>query len=221
MEQSDKLIPRFKSDGENTGSSPGMGPGQEQVSLQTARLKQKQQQKRQQSRFPGPVQSLVDLLGPEQPKGQIVSPGQPKLTPQEYKEIVERHKPKPTLLKNSVWAFGVGGIICAIGQVIQNLLHALGINGTAMASASSVVMIFLGALLTGLGVYDEIGKRAGAGSIVPITGFANSMVAPALEFKREGFVLGVGARLFTIAGPVLVYGILTSVIIGLIKLLVG
>ncbi len=223
MEHSDKLIPRFRPEGDNQnqGSSPGMGTGQKQVALQTAKLNQKQQQKQQQSRFPEPVQSLVDLLGPEQPKGQIISPGQPKLTPQEYKEIADRHKPKPTILKNCVWAFGVGGIISAIGQIIQNLLHSVGINGTAMASVSSIIMIFLGALLTGLGVYDEIGKRAGAGSIVPITGFANSMVAPAMEFKREGFVFGVGAKLFTIAGPVLVYGILASVIIGLIKFLVG
>ncbi|MDA8443121.1 MAG: stage V sporulation protein AC [Peptococcaceae bacterium] len=137
-----------------------------------------------------------------------------------YKQIADEYKPKPTLLKNCIWAFVVGGLICVIGQIVSNILAHYGLDGNDGASLTSVVMIFLGALLTGLGVYDEIGKRAGAGSIIPITGFANSMVAPAMEFKREGFVFGVGAKLFTIAGPVLVYGITASFIIGLIKFIV-
>ena len=197
-----------------------VGPGQQQV--REKELKDIQDQTvQQQTKLPGPLQGLMDMVGPDKPKGQAISPGLPKLTPQEYKPIVDSHLPKPTVLKNSLWAFGVGGLICAIGQLVQNLLNSYGIEGTNGSSLTSVVMIFLGAFLTGLGVYDEIGKRAGAGSVVPITGFANSMVAPAMEFKREGFVLGVGAKLFTIAGPVLVYGILTSFIIGLIKYLLG
>jgi len=179
--------------------------------------RQQDQQKQEQQEYPGPIQGIVDLLGAEKPKGQTVSPGVPKLTPQEYKQIADKYKPKPPILKNCLWAFGVGGLICAIGQVVQNLFLSVGINGSNGAGATSIVMVFLGAFLTGLGIYDEIGKRAGAGSIVPITGFANSMVAPAMEFKREGYVFGVGAKLFTVAGPVLVYGICTSFIIGLIR----
>lgn len=103
-----------------------------------------------------------------------------------------------------------------IGQIIINLFRLGGLTFPEASAAATAVLIFLGALLTGLGVYDDIARFAGAGSIVPVTGFANSIVAPALEFKREGYVLGVGARLFTIAGPVLVYGIVTSIIVGLI-----
>jgi len=133
-----------------------------------------------------------------------------------YKLIVQRHSPKPAVFKNSVKAFLVGGAICALAQVFFDLFSGAGLV-TEDASASVVmIMVFLGALLTGLGVYDEIVKVGGAGAIVPITGFANSIVSPALEFKREGFVYGVGARMFTIAGPVLVYGFLMSIIIGLI-----
>lgn len=195
---------------------PEVGPGQQQVSLQKLQLDQQQAQKKT-AKYPEPLKGLIDLFGSEQTKGQPVSAGQPKLTPQEYKQIAENYRPKPTVLKNSIWAFGVGGLICAIGQVVQNLLGFYGINGNGMSSVTSIILVFAGAFLTGLGIYDEIGKRAGAGSIVPVTGFANSMVAPAMEFKREGTVFGVGAKLFTIAGPVLVYGILTSFIVGLIK----
>lgn len=103
-----------------------------------------------------------------------------------------------------------------IGQIIINLFRLGGLTVSEASAAATAVLIFLGALLTGLGVYDDIAKFAGAGSIVPVTGFANSIVAPALEFKREGYILGVGARLFTVAGPVLVYGIVTSIIVGLL-----
>ncbi|CAA7602083.1 stage V sporulation protein AC [Acididesulfobacillus acetoxydans] len=139
-----------------------------------------------------------------------------KITPEEYKDLSTKLTPKPTVLKNCIWAFFVGGLICAIGQVIINLFVAGGLNQTQASTAATALLIFLGALLTGLGVYDEIGKYAGAGSIVPVTGFANSIVSPALEFKREGYVMGVGARLFTVAGPVLVYGIATSIVVGII-----
>ncbi|MDQ7095830.1 stage V sporulation protein AC [Desulfosporosinus sp. PR] len=138
------------------------------------------------------------------------------VSPQQYKTLAQKYTPKPTVAKNVLRAFFVGGIICALGQVIVNFFLFLGLARLEASNAATATMIFLGALLTGLGVYDEIGKFAGAGSIVPVTGFANSIVSPAMEFKREGYVQGVGARLFTVAGPVLVYGIATSIVIGVI-----
>ena len=135
----------------------------------------------------------------------------------QYKQYVEKMSPKPNYLKNSIMAFLVGGIICCIGQGINDFyMKIINLDKLAAASATSMSLIFLGSFLTGLGVYDLIGKRAGAGSIIPITGFANSIVSPAMEFKKEGYVTGVGANLFKIAGPVLVYGITSSIICGLI-----
>jgi len=137
----------------------------------------------------------------------------------EYDHLVQRLKPKPPVFKNCLWAFMVGGLICTIGQLIMNSLLSYGLDKKSSGSLTSIIMIFLGALLTGLGVYDEIGKRAGAGSIVPITGFANAIVASAMEFKREGFIFGVGARIFSIAGPTLLFGFVAAVMVGLIKLI--
>jgi stage V sporulation protein AC len=137
----------------------------------------------------------------------------------EYNSLVQQIKPKPPLLKHCFWAFVVGGLICALAQVILNSLQAGGMGQTNASSVTSVIMIFLGALLTGIGVYDEIGKTAGAGSIVPITGFSNVIVASAMEFKREGYIFGVGSRIFSIAGPTLVFGFAVSTLIGLIKVL--
>ena len=135
----------------------------------------------------------------------------------QYKQYVEKMSPKPNYLKNSIMAFLVGGIICCIGQGINDFyMKIINLDKLAAASATSMSLIFLGSFLTGLGVYDLIGKRAGAGSIIPITGFANSIVSPAMEFKKEGYVTGVGANLFKIAGPVLVYGITSSIICGMI-----
>lgn len=148
--------------------------------------------------------------------GKSLRPPNLNITPQEYQNLTKTMTPKPNVLLNSVRAFVVGGLICMIGQFMINLLNMAGLERTDASTAATGILILLGALLTGLGVYDEIGKFAGAGSIIPVTGFANSIVAPALEFKREGYVLGVGARLFTIAGPVLVYGIATSIVIGII-----
>lgn len=138
------------------------------------------------------------------------------VTPEQYTILAQKVTPKPTVLKNIIRAFVVGGIICAIGQVLVNLFVIGGLPPINASTAATATMIFLGALLTGLGIYDEIGKFAGAGAIVPVTGFANSIVAPAMEYKREGYVLGVGAKLFTVAGPVLVYGITTSIAIGIV-----
>lgn len=137
-------------------------------------------------------------------------------TEQKFQKQVDQATPKPPLLKNIVWAFVVGGLICTFGQFIMNYFIDFGLSKKDAAGATGAVLIFLSALFTGLGIYDELGKRAGAGSIVPITGFANSIVAPAMEFKREGYVFGIGAKMFVIAGPVLVYGMLTAFIIGLL-----
>lgn len=135
----------------------------------------------------------------------------------DYKKYVEEISPKPKYLKNYTLAFIVGGTICVIGQAISDLYIKIGgLDKAAASGATSITLIFIGAFLTGLGVYDLIGKRAGAGSIVPITGFANSIVSPAMEYKREGYVLGVGANLFKIAGPVLVYGIGSSILCGFV-----
>ncbi len=137
---------------------------------------------------------------------------------EEYHNLVNRVKPKPPILTNCLWAFVVGGLICVIGQVILNYLIYTGINKVDAGSLTAIIMIFLGALFTGIGVYDDLGQKAGAGSIVPITGFANAIVASAMEFKREGYIFGVGARIFSVAGPTLVFGFVASVLIGLIKL---
>ncbi|MEN6567361.1 MAG: stage V sporulation protein AC [Veillonellales bacterium] len=135
---------------------------------------------------------------------------------QQFQNKFNQINPKPPILKNITWAFIVGGLICVFGQFIQNYFVGLGFSQKEAAGPTSAVLVFLAAFFTGLGVYDELGKRAGAGSIVPITGFANSIVAPAMEFKREGYIFGVGAKMFVIAGPVLVYGMVTAFIVGLI-----
>lgn len=138
------------------------------------------------------------------------------INPNDYNKYANQKSPKPTYLKNCIMAFIVGGIICTIGQFISNYLSSLGLDKKEAASYLAIILVFLGAFFTGLGLYDKLGKYAGAGSIVPITGFANSIVSPAMEFKREGYIFGVGAKLFSIAGPVLVYGFSSSVLVGLI-----
>ena len=136
---------------------------------------------------------------------------------QEYNEYVSgKAKPSP-LWKDCVWAFCVGGLICVLGQILRNLYQGLGMAEEDAGTLASCSLILLSALLTGFGWFDNIAKRAGAGTLVPITGFANAMVSPALEFKSEGFILGVGAKVFVIAGPVLAYGISASVIYGVIE----
>lgn len=138
------------------------------------------------------------------------------MTNQDYGKLVdERAKPSP-MGKNMVWAFLVGGAICTVGQGLSNLYQRWGLDQEQAGTAVSITLILAAALLTGLGVFDKLAKRAGAGTLVPITGFSNAMVSPALEFKSEGLVTGTAAKLFTVAGPVLVFGIGTSVIYGLI-----
>ena len=134
-----------------------------------------------------------------------------------YQQRVNDKMPRSKTLSQCVRAFISGGIICSIGQLVHDLgENWLMLDEKGVAAFTAIVMVFLGASLTGLGVYDKIGSWSGAGSIVPITGFANSIVSPAMEFKREGFVTGTAAKMFVIAGPVLVYGIGSSVIVGLI-----
>jgi len=137
-------------------------------------------------------------------------------TKKEYQEYVNKKTPNSKTLRNVIRAFIVGGLICVIGQFITNALKSRGLEKDMVSNITSFIMIFLGAFFTGINIYDELGRFAGAGSIVPITGFANSIVAPAMEFKSEGFITGVGAKMFVIAGPVLVYGIIASVIAGIL-----
>ena len=138
------------------------------------------------------------------------------MTKDEYRKYVDKKSPNSKVFRNMARAFLVGGIICVIGQIFTNLFKSKGYNADVVSSLTAMVMIFLGVLLTGLNVYDDIGRFAGAGSIVPITGFANSIVSPAMEYKSEGYILGIGAKMFLVAGPVLVYGISVSVVAGII-----
>ncbi|HHV62184.1 MAG TPA: stage V sporulation protein AC [Firmicutes bacterium] len=136
-----------------------------------------------------------------------------------YQRLVARKKPKPRGFRNFVVAFIVGGLICVVGQVVLSIFIARGMSQDQAAAPTLAVMIFIGALATGLGIYDYLGEFAGAGAAVPITGFSNTIVAAAMDFKREGYVLGMGAKMFLIAGPVLVFGIITAIFVGAIHLL--
>lgn len=133
-----------------------------------------------------------------------------------FKSITKAAIPKPKIAKNCVYAFLVGGTICTIAQIIQFMLVKYGVEQEEARGLVSIIMIFIGALLTGIGIYDKIATFGGAGTVVPITGFSNAIVSPAIEFKKEGFVFGVASKMFTIAGPVLVYGIGSSVIVGIV-----
>ena len=138
------------------------------------------------------------------------------MTKEEYARLVRRRSPSSPSLKNALCAFAVGGGICAFGQLLSQLYRQAGLGQEQAGTAVSVTLIFLSALLTGLGVFDKLAKHAGAGTLVPITGFANAMVSPALEFKSEGFITGMAVKMFTVAGPVLAFGISASVVYGLI-----
>jgi stage V sporulation protein AC len=135
---------------------------------------------------------------------------------EKFKTISSEVRPKSHLLRNCIRAFIVGGILCDIGQFFSSSLARTGLPKDDVSAWVSIIMVFIGAFLTGIGLYDKLAAFAGAGSLVPITGFANSIVSPAMEFKKEGFIFGVGAKMFVIAGPVLVYGIGTSVVVGII-----
>ena len=138
------------------------------------------------------------------------------MTEKEYENLVQKASPKSPIGKDCLNAFWIGGLICMLGQILTNCYSAVGLDKDAAAAATSITLVTLSALLTGLSLYDNLAKYGGAGTLVPITGFANAIAAPAVEFKTEGFILGVGAKLFTIAGPVIVYGLSASVVYGFI-----
>ena len=140
-------------------------------------------------------------------------------TNKEYQTYVDKKSPNSPILKNCFNSFWVGGLICVIGQIILEICKYRGLELEMSYTIVSIFLIFVSAFLTSLNLFNKIGKCAGAGSLVPITGFANSIVSPSIEYKSEGYVMGVGAKMFTVAGPVLVYGISTSIIVGLCYLI--
>lgn len=142
-------------------------------------------------------------------------------TKQEYSDYVDKKSPNSPIIKNCFNAFWVGGLICTIGQLIINFCKYKGLDETSASTVASIVLIGISALLTSLNIFNKIGKFAGAGSLVPITGFANSIVSPAIEYKSEGYVMGVGGKMFTVAGPVLVFGISSAVVVGIIATLIS
>ena len=144
-----------------------------------------------------------------------------KLSKQEYAQYVKEMSPNSPMWKDLLNAFWIGGAICVIGQLIMNGFGALGLGKDDAGTATSVSLVFLSALFTGLSLYDDLAKYGGAGTLVPITGFANAVVSPAVEFQSEGFILGVAAKMFTIAGPVIVFGVLASAIYGVVLMLLG
>lgn len=154
-------------------------------------------------------QSGGGLKGPENPSA-------PKVTKEEYKAMTEKASPPSPFLKNALMAFLIGGAICCLGEALAQLYMQSGIEEKSARALVSVTLVGISALLTAFGVYDNIARVAGAGTLVPITGFANSVVSPAMEFQSEGFITGLGAKMFIVAGPVLVYGISAAVLYGLI-----
>ena len=144
-----------------------------------------------------------------------------KMSSEEYRKFAEKRVPRSPVKRNVFRAFVSGGTICAIGQGILDAYKSAGLDAEPAAAACSISLVFIGALLTGLGIYDDIASFAGAGTLVPITGFANSVTAAAIEFKSEGFITGTGTKMFVIAGPVIVYGISASIIYGLIIYFTG
>lgn len=144
-----------------------------------------------------------------------------EITKDNYKSYVFEKSPKSSHFKNMLWAFVVGGTICTIGQVFIELYTQLGFDKQDSSALASSTLVLIAAILTGFGVYDRIGRFAGAGSTIPITGFSNAVVSPAMEFKAEGFIYGIGAKMFLVAGPVIVNGVFFAVAIATIKLIIG
>ena len=140
-------------------------------------------------------------------------------TKQSYQNYVNKKSPNSPILKNCFNAFWVGGLICTIGQIIMNICKERGFDQNLSGTIVSIILIGISAFLTGVNIFNKIGKFAGAGSLIPITGFANSIVSPAMEYKSEGYVMGVGGKMFTVAGPVLVFGISASILVGIIYLI--
>ena len=143
------------------------------------------------------------------------------MSPQEYQRYVQEKSPKSPIVKDTVLAFVIGGLICVLGQAIQDGWGAAGLDKEAAGTATSCTLVFLSALSTGINLYNKIARYGGAGTLVPITGFANAVVSPAIDFKSEGFVTGMAAKMFLVAGPVIVFGTLASVIYGILAKLLG
>jgi len=143
------------------------------------------------------------------------------MTPKEYQAYVKQKAPKSPIVKNTLLAFLVGGAICAVGQLILNGYTGLGLEKTDAGTATSVTLVFLSAVATGLGLYTRLARFAGAGTLVPITGFANAVVSPAVDFKSEGLITGTAVKMFTIAGPVIVFGVAASIVYGAVLMLLG
>ena len=150
------------------------------------------------------------------PRGDYVN-----ISDKQYGQMVKQASPPSNVIRDCFFAFVTGGLICVLGQILTNLFLSLNLPKTDASTLTSVSLIFVGSLLTGLNIYDNIAVYGGAGTLVPITGFANSIVSPAMEFKTEGFVMGVGVNMFRIAGPVIVYGIASSVVYGIILFVSG
>lgn len=144
-----------------------------------------------------------------------------EITKEKYSNMVKKASPDSPIVTNCIKAFIVGGIICCIGQLINNCCNVFGFSVEESNAYTSIILVVIASILTGLGWYSKLGKFAGAGSIVPITGFSNSVTAPAIEFKKEGFILGLGAKIFIVAGPVILYGVLTSIVVGIIYFFVS
>lgn len=138
-------------------------------------------------------------------------------TADEYSKLIQQHRPGKPKLKNFILAYLVGGLICAFGQSLIFLLMAFGWEEEAASPMATIILIFLAVIATGFGVYDELGQVAGAGAAVPVTGFANAVASPAIEFKQEGWILGLGAKMYIVAGPVLTYGMVTAFLMGVLK----
>ena len=143
------------------------------------------------------------------------------MTPKEYQDYVKQNAPKSPIAKNTLLAFLVGGAICMVGQLISDGYAGLGLDKTDAGTATSVTLVFLSAIATGLGLYTRLARFAGAGTLVPITGFANAVVSPAVDFKSEGFITGTAVKMFTIAGPVIAYGTAASVLYGIVLMAMG
>ncbi len=144
-----------------------------------------------------------------------------EITKEQYDKMVKKASPDSPVVKNCIKAFVIGGIICTIGQMITNIAAFYGASEEEAGTYTSVILVVAASILTGLGLYSKLGKFAGAGSIVPITGFSNSVTSPAIEFKKEGMILGLGAKIFIVAGPVILYGVLTSVLVGTVYYIFG
>ena len=142
-----------------------------------------------------------------------------EMSPKEYQEYVKKKAPKSPIVKDTVLAFIIGGAICVVGQAIMNGWAATGLGKEDAGTATSITLVLLSALLTGFNLYNKLGRWGGAGTLVPITGFANAVVSPAIDYKSEGFITGMAAKMFTVAGPVIVFGTLASVIYGVVLLL--